>query len=1169
MHYGGSYGAYGVSRSNLAVLLGDARFKIEQPHCARRVKNADLSNVPFYMVNTDDVSNQTIVLDRYYPTGGSYDYMWKDRKLAEDGNSNQAYIKNRGDIGVTDGSRFPYPFIANSGSTEEPELIAIIHSASGIGGQIAFQTFPVSYDSDVLVDPYYFNQTDYVRPGSICPYKTRVTVHGYGVMYPLRDDPIWSTTKSSLPEQYDPNNPQNVNSPIFEYPVLIPGVGYDIGDKIEFRCWKTLEDSEDRNDNNGDPIESGINESIWREECVETIVATATITELNDERLPPKNVIQSIPSGVIKVSVIPSGVERYYETYQLGSVNVIHNGTGYNINDSINIEFNDSDAMDGIHYDTQPSIIVTSTGLNGKIENVQIAESGSFYKIIRTGGIRWYEFDETDNDDNLLISVGNCPCSYDVCSNKDCTGCVSKNMYPSSHNKLNSSPFDPYENIIAKQVRTYFGEPWYKPFDENTGDDAEGCATNDSIKENIGYGNANPDQLIPLYCPEDGNFLRDCQESCDGKVPCDNNCGCSVDGDCECTRQLAGEFGLTYIGGWNNRSDFYKCWPLNNTWEFDGYETNYGLSACSGDPVDAGFRPYADGYTIIPPKRPQYKYVWKPNTQAFLAGFEDKLYIDPLMRPEQKDRLIKTIKSEFLSIEGCNPLRLDRFGKSYKFLDPTGEAAYGSNPCRKINDGDPVPSGVTRTLDNYCRVYGFYQQIQPSCEIEYRGQYIMRAAQKFGINGETSCSSFIYPSPYRWTDCEPIIGNIKINLKQIESKFDISVGAPYSQDHILPEQLPEPYLGPDGKYEVTADSWDEPSLTGVNNTRLFDQGFYEPNRYGEYEEKILPENTEEAGLQGYLATTSTYMINPVFTMPNVDGKDLTADENGDPKDRFKTDFWDLPDPRSNCRPGIEGVDCTDECLNPDYAENIGLPISGIRNDLRSECPYPWEMWGNNQDDNGIDYFCMFKNNSAEIVLDEIVECDDCISSDIIRFNYLSQTNDPSYPSFFWYSYPELVAVIPGEGSMPGTEIYLLFRLFGDFDGLTDNAVLNSFSSILQDYKTKFNDRYDENLDLYTLLSNDTHRTIFFNMVFSGSSTGLLDGLTRVEIFLAQTIANPYNPGSSLTNANIMRLFVEYRCDFNQRGGSIKSLKVQNGGDNYAFEIEERVSPSGIVQNIDN
>ena len=190
----------------------------------------------------------------------AYDYIWGSG-LSQDGLLKQPYITNKGDIGLSDVSNqryFPFPFTANSGSLEEPEIVAIIHSEKGEGGQIAFQTFPVSYDTDELIDIQYDN----LKPGKgTCLYKHRVTAHGYGVMYPLIDDPLWNN---------DYNN-------YLTYPVILPGANYEIGDKIEFRCWKCLEDADERG------AIPGENESVWREECVETIIATATITEVNDE----------------------------------------------------------------------------------------------------------------------------------------------------------------------------------------------------------------------------------------------------------------------------------------------------------------------------------------------------------------------------------------------------------------------------------------------------------------------------------------------------------------------------------------------------------------------------------------------------------------------------------------------------------------------------------------------------------------------------------------------------------------------------------------------------------------------------------------------------------------------------------------------------------------------
>jgi hypothetical protein len=790
-------------------------------------------------------------------------------------------------------------------------------------------------------------------------------------------------------------------------------------------------------------------------------------------------------------------------------------------------------------YDVQPSVSVTETGVDGRIEAISIKESGSFYKIVRTGGIRWYEFDVEDAQENPLITIGNCPCSYDVCTDKsDCNGCASKNAYPSGHNKLNSSPFNPAEAITAKEIRSYFGEPWYKPFNpEDDPPDAEGCITDDSVKGDSG---GQSDQLIPLYCPPDSNQTGYCNESCDGRIPCDKNCTCS-DEDCVCTKQQTYAFGLTFISGWFPRNDYDYCWPLNNTWEFPNFTENYGLSACSGDPVVSGFRPYLDGDTIIPHKRPQYEYVWQPNTTAFTESIESIIELNPL---ENKGKAyVNFIKDEYLSIEGCNPLRVDRFGKSYKFIDPTGERTYPTNPCRKTNSGDPIPSGAIRTSDDYCRVYGFYQQRQPDCEILYRGQYIMRAAEKYGFGQNPNYPAFSCPSPdnpyplyvegHTWTDCEPIIGDINIRLKQIESQFDISVGAPYSQDYLIPENLPLPYVGPDGKYESTADAWNEPSLSKTNNTRFFDHGFYEPNRYAKYEDKQLPENESEEIGEREQILSPVFLVNPVFNMPDVDGGDYPTTFEDALVDLYNPGVWDLPDPRSNCRPGVSGISCEDECDNPTYGPNVNLPATGTRNDLRSECPYPWERWGNDQSNtNDIDYYCMLKNNSAEIVIDEIVECEDCFSNDIVRIDYIQNLNNTQYPALFWYSY---AIEVPSEeepapeptpapsSSSPGTSApaddqdqttpgprYILFRLYGNFGEINDLSVIEAFHNLINQYISILGDRYQLS-DILSILLNDTHRSILWNMVFQGADTDYqLAGLTKVEIFAFESVSAEFS-----------------------------------------------------------
>lgn len=1183
-------GAGGIRTADLLQVFGGVNDKIQQPHCLRRVKNPNLhdSNI-LYAVNTADVSNQTLILDRYYKTGNTYDYLWRDRKLAEDNSSNQPYINNKGDLGLSDvenGRLFPYPFTANSGSVEEPELVAIIHSENGEGGQVAFQTFPVSYDTDILLDVEYDgkftnNKTPDLTINSTCPFKHRVTVHGYGVMYPLIDDPIWNEGANV--------GPTNKSTGNFTYPVILPGSGYAIGDKIEFRCWKALEDADDR-----DAV-PGEDESIWGEECIETIIATATITELNDERLPPNNVVQIVSDANISVTVIASGINRYYETYKLQSVTIQHTGVGYDIDDIIYIQFNDNDSLDGIHYEITPYVTVTSTGLNGKIETIELTEPGEFYKIIRTGGIRWYEFDEKDENDDYLIFVGNCPCEYDKCKEplkydittgmekcpedidtQECLGCISKTAYPNTHTQTDALP-DGFPGFPA-EVCTY---------QQNYRTDIPEIPPGNPCDES-GY--------LPSTC-NGPYYISECQENCTAtyvynsngtslgalvlnKDRCSDFCFCIYDpdptptwygttgGDCYCAVQPpyngSDVFQQNYIGP-HSATPGRLCFPYNRTWEF--YPQNYARTACSGDPIIEEQRPYMDftNNYVVPPKKAQWKAQWLPATNTFISQIPDYIELSPLI-PQDVQDIIKNqeIDSFLRNNIGCNPLQVDRFNKSYKF--PNASSVNSSAPCRKFDSNNPLPTGAI-TNDNYCRVYGFYQQIQPTCEVIYKGQYIMRAAEK-STNDSNSTLGI-----KRYTDCEPIIEDITITLSQKEAKFDISVGAPYNQDYLIPENLPQPVVGEDSKLEASADPWNYPSLKGLANTQFHDYGFFEPNRFG-YVDYVKIEGESENDLD----LIPTFKIYPIFTMPNIDGQDFVNNN-----DIYLPAVWDLQDPRSNCRNGVEGLSCGDDVINPIYNPPINLPISGLRNSFITDCPYPWEDVNCSNDN--CDYYCMFKNNSAEIVLNEIEQCEYCSNSVMITNSGLyvgvgTNSRDYHFGAFFFYTASYLMSVNVGEETTCAT--YLMFRAYGDS---SNNPSIQDFKDIIDDYVDVWTNRTDIDTDqetgkiIYDSLLDDTHQSIFWNMLFTGANnTSSVNNLYKVEVFTYSIcLDNPYtfdefNPPKLINSDNsisLERLFYEDRCNNSNRSGSVKSLTIQNPGKGYAFEIEERVPPSSVQQIIPN
>lgn len=1140
-------GAVGVANARLFQVFPTPGNDIAQPHCTRKVKNPEFDSLyPFYFVNTGDLSLQRLVLDRYFPTSTNNDiqYLWNKYQMGEDGVSQQAFITNEGDKGVSDiinSTVYPYPFVANSGSLARPDLVAIIHSTSGTGGQVAFDLMPMAFDTDVLIEPPIDIQRLYtVDPGKYCPFRQRVRVHGYSVMYPFRDDPIWSETNASGLEVYD-------------YPVILPGQNYNIGDKIEFRCWKTLEDYNTRFIPSGVPIEPGKESGIWDQECVEGVIATATVTMLNDEREAPTSVSQTIPNATIVASSIPENTTRYQETYKLASVSII-NTSGYLIGDTINIEFNDQGTLDGIHYDTNPSVTVAATGSNGSIAELTLTEPGEFYKIVRTGGIRWYEFDETSETSDNLIFTGNCPCVADICSS-GCNGCVSKTMYPSpsgGHDQLEALVYprslvaQTLGDVVASSKDYFPGFPW--PL----------CVTKPECKDL-------DDNLIPLFCPSSLNSTQDCGDSSSyvarytsigtlgwvQKTTCQENCGSYITTtpssygetesvDCECTTQstiyLMGQ-SLYPVGPWDYRTDACNpsgtCWPLVPTYDFPNKSENYAISACSGAPVAGYIRPsYVSNY-VVPPKDSQYTAVWLPNPQAFIANADT--YLGHELLDSQRDALI----DDWLRLEPCNPVQIDRYGRSYKW--PTLPIS-SNKPCRKFNPGQPLPSGLEETLDDYCRAYGFYQQRQPSCNVLYQGQYILRAAQRssrqtgqpvVGNCADNQRPGVGYPPPpgYDLASCDPVIADISISLTKLESQFDISVGAPYNQDFLLPELLPSGEIGPDGKLESIIRSWQEPSkiyTPEYAESGMHYYGFYEPNREAGLALKEVPPNNYDSPV---------FIENPPLLIPDAFDYDVNQ-----PSGKY------IADPRTNCYPS--GFP---DCVN-----------------YRTECPYPWE---NNvpATSTTADFYCMFKNNSAEIVIDEIDGCVEC------RNENLMWNGEWKYNWGIGTYYSGINGRIPVSGPFRYTsEIILsesvdarnsiIFRAYTNSDrDPTGSIPSDAVAAIIGQYLDVFQTRYsDEDLTITDIFEKDDNYQILSNMLFNGvNENPLLIGyqLSRLEIF-NMTVDPAANPSFPPIDSAVL-LFEDDRCNAKERSGSIKSLKVNNGGEGYAFEIEERVAPSSI------
>lgn len=1257
-------GAVGVRTARLEQLFPTKQQNIEQPHCTRRVRNPQLAPaIPFYMVNTADISEQTIVLDRYYNT----DYLWHQRPLRLGNSDNQSKIEPSGNVGSTDLAYFPHPFTANSGSLTEPEVVAIIHSENGTGAQIAFQMVPMSYDAesndinnkDVFIDPPKELQAPYRQDTTKgqCQFKTRKVVHGYSVMYPLRDDPIWSESSDNYGAYTYVSDGENVSTttdptaderpdlssqPYYEYPVLIPGSGYQLGDKIEFRCWKSLKELQNTETGFLGIPKNKYNEDPNQEECVEMLIATATVTELNNERVAPTKIgeiwatvniegedyVRQATDIYMAVDMGIVDSTRYNETY--GVQNVVLATTQkinpWKVGDRFWVVFADTNTINNELPVAVKRMQITITGYdNNAITAWEITEPGEYYKVVGNNGVRWYNFDEEN------VFVGNCPCTFDICDD-ECSGCASKAYEYTNTRTVNCDPDeDPDCNESGKKQVTIHEtrklEALAQGFDPNNffGDSVSatieypfgfpafpyaGCVTNPEIVDN-----QDPPEPIPLWCPPSFTTVA-CSPDCryvsrwhQGnsspflqwvlKDECYDNCGCSgispaptgygqnESSSCVCSTQINN--GPWITGPVAGRNDSFHCWPITPTWEFPSKSGNFGYSCCYGDPVREGYRSYMSwsnsGPRVVPPSRPQYEAVWQPNTPGFLAN------IDTYAPEAYTDDDIKAIKDAFLSLEGCNPLKLDRFSRSSKYPP----RAFNKPPCRKIdNPTDPIPPASQRLqdrpLDNYCRAYGFYQQIQPSCDISYRGQYIMRSAYKEGIdtaNGgaftDGDCDPAIVPAGFdgsnahKFTGCEPLINNLTIDLNRGEVQFDITAGAPTSQRELFPELLAPPTIGTDGFLEVRANSWNYPSVDNVSSNRYFDYVFGEPNRYVQQIEAALPEN-QQAG-----ALSKTY-TNVLQNSPLLDISDIEGNDYAYYGDIYNKGVFDLPDPRNATK--LNTINGNSYSPPVYYDAFVPLPDEVIGSDFRSLCPYPWENiakidnLSNISTASGLEtytdknnfFYSAFANNSAEFVVDKISPArSGCIDQLLIydsgnspipniNYNGIADYGVVVNTTSTWFNSESL------DENETGTRQYVVFRAFADPYKIETFTPID-FSNVVADFYVTWVNRENRSMTLLDALLSDVHRQIFFNMIFEGAVNEKLKHCTRIECLYINVEVNegveigPADDGSS------QRLFIEDRCEFRDKGGRVESIKVVHSGDNYAFEVEERVSMSGLLTGI--
>ena len=1269
-------------------VMGPLITKVDQPHCARRVKQPGMTT-PYYAVNTDDLSSQLIILDRFYKTSDTYDYL-SDRS---EWSSTIAGYSNRlndyPDLGLSDIDQerlLPFPWIANSGSLEEPELVAIIHSVSGTGGQIAFETFPVTIETNQIIDP--IDNYDSGRGVYSCGFKHRIATHGYGVKYPLIDDPIWEENKA-----------------VYQYPVFLKGQGYNIGDKIEFRCWKQLVNYNSEGGEATPLTASQMNEQSATEDPVyqiskELLVATATISEVDsdggilwyefDEYDEDGNLLIAVGNNPCQHDLCSPGINPFKEIpvpnnptetmwiWDVDKINPINTGTCpgcmskelWGINYQIPIAtlpryyHNAEDALprrwelvqDPDHdpeSEAPPKYIPMITGVEGfpsypsqQCIFTNIQDANTQYTKVLTD-ICEYTRQETKpsicpgepditftrnfrDADNLTICDS--PCSYKVfCS------------FPSLGASYSASlDIDCKDNCYCEPGILL----WCKSnLATSPGDESWRCECQDYLDNEGGYGTSTQmskeeyrkiqifdnqeidyerlfgDATLPDFCYSDTNPLSifDLNESFGGVCRCiSSNPGPNT------TSVYASNHLPQNPNDWDISPS--RCYPKDNTWAW--LPENYSTVSCTGLPVVPENRPFYVGNELYPPRQAQYRQVWLPKPITTLEKMDKwvPMYLGrtPTITNNNGEEEINATNEElrkakvaFLSSSrACNPLEIDVFGNSYKFPYADLTDRDLDKPCRTQNKYQGIGtlfvaySGGNCTIesdiknDNYCRVYGFYQQKSIPCDVVYKGQYILRASQR-----ETTMANGFYGGKLHvGNNCEPLIQDISITLKKKEARFDITVGAPYDQDFLIPENLPNPTLGEDNFFECNPITFPY-SDTEAKNTlsrnrkevsRLFKYGFYDIERKEVKINKYIPpfpakkqipdpndpnktiwvwENDppydflddppyesvmdKNGNLPQDPDVPQTLIIPDTYMSP-VDGGDFY----GTPNINQTANVWDYPDPRSIVRIGIDGRETGDSYDNPTYPVDVStylsqhhFPAIGKRISFQDDCPYPWEdnLTANYPEDT--DFFCMFKNHSAELKLGAVKECEYCNENDILFIlDYDTAITDapPRYGS----------EPIPYSHYIDDSDSndYLLFRIFGPDTGIVgiDNRIRKKISQFIVDYSDLFDIGVEGNeyLSFKNIMSHEYGRTIFSNMFFDDSAmSDPLFGITAFEILDIEDISD--------TQKEAKILYEDSRCENPKIAGTIQHIVVENGGEGYAFEIEERVSPIYVEQTIEN
>ena len=610
--------------------------------------------------------------------------------------------------------------------------------------------------------------------------------------------------------------------------------------------------------------------------------------------------------------------------------------------------------------------------------------------------------------------------------------------------------------------------------------------------------------------------------------------GCTFDGDVNVLIEQygcnppAGTFGI-----YSNGPD---CYPLKHTWELGGY---YGISSCSGL-VEDGIPAYFDGEYGIPAKAPKYSYAWLPEPDCFLNN--DPLFLEYLINNDGSWR--KGAKDEFPS---CSPLVKvyeDYITQNYEVALRWPDMKYTGLPaCRKTNSGidvdtlfvaysggdGSVPSGTsTRTLDNYCRVYGFYQQKQYDCDISYKGQFILRS-QNLSLAGGVSC--------------DPIFGDIQINYSRKEIKTDITIAAPTNQDFILPEQLPIPESGMvsasfpfqqgsslDWQRLTPNNNYPDPRNNCELNFSLgYENAFFDCDTRCEWQD-------DGQGWGSWSCSSGNY-------------KEYLDTFNN--RMAFRTNF------RQSC-----GYPWESTCQTKGSAEySSPLPECYVQ-DNEIICPEINDIAKDN-----CKPFCMLDNTSAVVSISGIIPSDGCSNGTLLIGGQVSACISDNGASISYTSKIPLIDV-PATSTCAdqGENDAILVFCFG-----LPSISLESVNSAINSYLAIWSSRYSQ-LGLDIPATNaffpsasypyDQNLEMFYSMLFA------VEGVAKIKI--DYSVCDAINV--ILADGQRCPYFSEYLYSlngeainlFDNQAGAIESIVVLNPGSGYAFEVEERYAPESIL-----